>query len=111
MDLGDRSIERRGICIGEGKSESVFADPALPILLTLGVAGVVLLLEASDKPDLIKIQALEQTKIKPKEMSNTHPTVTFSTKYSNCHQIHRTLKHHTNSTTITDKRGKKKTLI
>lgn len=53
-DLGERSMEWRGFWVGEGELGSDLSDPALPTLETLGVAGLSLLLEASDKPDLFK---------------------------------------------------------
>lgn len=71
MDRGDRSTERRKLCMGEGESDSDLATPLLS-LLTLGVAGDGLpgvsdkLLTlgvavddfpgVSDKPDLFKFQ-------------------------------------------------------
>ena len=50
-DLGERSIKRRVFGNGEDELESDLAG-ALAILLTLGVAGAVLLGRVSDKPVL-----------------------------------------------------------
>lgn len=50
-DLGDRSIERREFCSGEGESASDLVTPLVD-LLTRGVAGDTLLLGVSDKADL-----------------------------------------------------------
>lgn len=57
-DLGERSIERREFGSGEDELESDLAG-ALAILLTLGVAGVVLLGRVSDKPVLSNTQILD----------------------------------------------------
>lgn len=50
--LGDLSMEWRAFCSGEGELESDLAGP-LETLLTLGVAGEVLLGMVSDNPVLI----------------------------------------------------------
>lgn len=51
-DLGECSVEGRAVWRGEGELGSTFAEPSLPSLLTLGVAGVLLLLDESDMLDL-----------------------------------------------------------
>lgn len=45
---------------GEGVPESDLMDPPRPTLPALVVAGIVLLFEVSDKPDLFKMQ-IEET--------------------------------------------------
>lgn len=62
-DFGDRSTDKRAFCTGDGNAESDLVDPVLPSLLTLEVAGVVLLFGVSDKPDLLKIQNSETLEI------------------------------------------------
>lgn len=52
-DFGDRSIDKRELGRGEGDDESDLVEPALGILLTLGVSGDVLLFGESDNPDFV----------------------------------------------------------
>lgn len=89
--FGDRSIERREFCTGEGVARREFCtgdgepgsgfDTPLPNLLTLGVAREVLFCEPSDIPDLLNTQISESHKIKSKDsqpkMQVNPQTLTF----------------------------------